>query len=691
MPVEKKFLPRILNAIPHSQHGDRYDCNCPAHDDRIESLTITDNGDDLLLYCHGGCSFEEILNALKNRGLVDSLEKKRGGGSSSKKVIDFSKNRIHTYRYLDGTECVQKVVIKRGDKKMPFFRRHLEDGTVITEGATKGIEIPLYALPELMNAVNVEKTVYLCEGEKDVDTILSLGLVGTTNYEGGAGKWKQRYNKFFVEKSVVILEDHDETGRERTAKLTEALTPVVRSLSVVRFPELPTKGDITDYFELYGRESTLTKLSQVEVIKDAAGWAPPRGREKALFEDYISFVWSLPAFKEIRRCILTDELVYHASGKRWRPLLNQIPYIKSHARAFNKFFTYEAFKDHLEAQRIDHMKPQLRIDIPDWDGRDRIAEMADVFRFSDVSSVCFYELIRQWGANIFERLKDENLQPFTPIFQGAQGLGKDVLISALTGGLGDHVRNLNIGGKDVTETKKQLHSALVFLIPEFDKTGKIDIAALKDLANNPVAESRLSYDMRSEERPVRASFIASCNQKNILVDETGNRRWWVFPCEFLGFETKQIGSVSVGTGNILKDYPGLFCRPDFENERAQIMAQFRELGDKRFRADRRSIAEMDACIANLQPRPIQELILEEWDSSIAELGAIPDRVDPVHGYRLYEFSKVEKVITSVQRNYGKSRRTILAILKETRQYRHKSGRFYFGILPPMEHQAEFEP
>ncbi len=44
---------------------------CPAHDDRLPSLSLA-NGHDgrLLLYCYAGCSFREIIQALIRIGLL---------------------------------------------------------------------------------------------------------------------------------------------------------------------------------------------------------------------------------------------------------------------------------------------------------------------------------------------------------------------------------------------------------------------------------------------------------------------------------------------------------------------------------------------------------------------------------------------------------------------------------------------
>lgn len=44
----------------------QWEALCPAHDDRKPSLNISiGDHQPLLLYCHGGCTFEDILNALK--------------------------------------------------------------------------------------------------------------------------------------------------------------------------------------------------------------------------------------------------------------------------------------------------------------------------------------------------------------------------------------------------------------------------------------------------------------------------------------------------------------------------------------------------------------------------------------------------------------------------------------------------
>jgi hypothetical protein len=52
-------------------HGSYGLARCPAHKDRTPSLSISDGRDGrLLLKCHGGCPWEAILNALREKGVL---------------------------------------------------------------------------------------------------------------------------------------------------------------------------------------------------------------------------------------------------------------------------------------------------------------------------------------------------------------------------------------------------------------------------------------------------------------------------------------------------------------------------------------------------------------------------------------------------------------------------------------------
>ncbi|WP_175869561.1 DUF7146 domain-containing protein [Bartonella gabonensis] len=62
---------KITCALRGVWHGDYGLARCPAHDDQLPSLSLS-NGNDgrLLLYCYAGCSFREIIQALRRIGLL---------------------------------------------------------------------------------------------------------------------------------------------------------------------------------------------------------------------------------------------------------------------------------------------------------------------------------------------------------------------------------------------------------------------------------------------------------------------------------------------------------------------------------------------------------------------------------------------------------------------------------------------
>jgi len=106
-----------------------------------------------------------------------------------------------------------------------------------------GIETVLYKLPELV-AANSNETVYIVEGEKDVDTLLSYGFVATCN-PMGAKKWKDTYNQYLKGRKVVVIPDNDKPGHEHAAMVISSIRSVVKSVNLVI---LDGGKDVTEWF-----------------------------------------------------------------------------------------------------------------------------------------------------------------------------------------------------------------------------------------------------------------------------------------------------------------------------------------------------------------------------------------------------------------------------------------------------------
>jgi hypothetical protein len=117
----------------------------------------------------------------------------------------------------------------------------------------------LYRLPAVLAADGAEP-IFLCEGEKDADRLAALGLTATTS-PMGAGHWRAAYDAWLIDRAVVILPDNDEAGLSHAVQVAQALDGVAASVRVARLPDLPPKGDVSDWLDAGGAPETLRWLA----------------------------------------------------------------------------------------------------------------------------------------------------------------------------------------------------------------------------------------------------------------------------------------------------------------------------------------------------------------------------------------------------------------------------------------------
>jgi len=133
-------------------------------------------------------------------------------------------------------------------------------------GKPKGPKLP-YRLPQLLSA-GPEQPIFICEGEKDAETAVDLGLVSTTASEG-AGKWTKDLNRWFKGKHLVyIIADNDDPGRKHANKVAKNLESCVREVRIVELPGLLEHGDLSDCITVGGTKEELLRLCTAAPIFD---------------------------------------------------------------------------------------------------------------------------------------------------------------------------------------------------------------------------------------------------------------------------------------------------------------------------------------------------------------------------------------------------------------------------------------
>lgn len=127
----------------------------------------------------------------------------------------------------------------------------------------------LYRFNEVNEAVRKGQRIYLVEGEKDAERLRSHDLVATTVIEGAGAEIKREYVEQLQGADVVLLFDEDDAGYARRDKFCIALFKKVKSLKVVKLPNLEyRKNHGLDVSDWLNRGHTIQELEQLVEATD---------------------------------------------------------------------------------------------------------------------------------------------------------------------------------------------------------------------------------------------------------------------------------------------------------------------------------------------------------------------------------------------------------------------------------------
>ena len=250
----------LLAAGCNPKGGQRITARCPAHQDSRPSLSIARGTEQAVVFkCHAGCLADDILEALR-LDWADLLEDDDDEPRSTQRRV------AAVYTYTDENDVALFEVVRYDPKG---FAQRTPDGRWGLNGARR---VP-YRLPTVMAAVATGQTIYVCEGEKDVEAVERAGSVGTTN-AGGALKWRDEYNEFFAGAKVVVVGDDDEAGHRHVADVVRHLKPVAAEVRTM----LPVAG-AKDVAEHLGRGRGLDDLRPFVSTATENGQASPKAED----------------------------------------------------------------------------------------------------------------------------------------------------------------------------------------------------------------------------------------------------------------------------------------------------------------------------------------------------------------------------------------------------------------------------
>lgn len=307
-----KYLPTVKK-IGRTE----YKAICPFHDDKEPSFNF--NSDTGEYFCHGCGKKGHIVHFYAKLNSLDTKHDYPKILSAIAKdfnipIEETKRQLVKTYDYVD-LEGKLIFQVCRYEPKSFSQRRMNDNGKWIYN--LDGIQRVLYRLPEIVKA----DEVIIVEGEKDSDSLAVIGFCGTTCPQG-AGKWRPEYSDSLKDKNIVLCPDNDNVGREHMTRVGASLKGIAAGLKWLELPDLPSKGDITDWLKQFQtKEEAAEKLS---ILIEAAPEyeAPVRHTlEDAIVESSEYLCLALPPKLKILDIISEQEIIlasgWRGVGKSW--------------------------------------------------------------------------------------------------------------------------------------------------------------------------------------------------------------------------------------------------------------------------------------------------------------------------------------------------------------------------------------
>lgn len=163
--------------------------------------------------------------------------------------------------------------------------------------------------------------------------------------------------------------------------------------------------------------------------------------------------------------------------------------------------------------------------LPTWDGKDHIRALANTLptensEWRDLFYIWFLSMVAHW-----RRREHLHANSSLPLLVGAQGCGKSTWCRNL---LPPSLRmyytdSIDFGNK--RDAELMLTRFALINIDEFDSVSAAYQSFLKNVLQKPVVNARQPYKKSMQALHRYASFIATCNNYDLLTDPTGSRRF----------------------------------------------------------------------------------------------------------------------------------------------------------------------
>lgn len=162
-----------------------------------------------------------------------------------------------------------------------------------------------------------------------------------------------------------------------------------------------------------------------------------------------------------------------------------------------------------------------------WDGKEHIRHLLpDYLGVEDTEYT--YQVFRLWMLGAVARVYQPGVKfDYVMILQGGQGIGKSTLLRLMA--LDDHWFSDSLGNMDNDKAAEALMGVWIAELAElssFTRT-KSGTDSIKRFITSTEDRYRPPYARRTENFPRQCVFAGTTNRTDFLIDETGNRRFYI--------------------------------------------------------------------------------------------------------------------------------------------------------------------
>jgi hypothetical protein len=203
--------------------------------------------------------------------------------------------------------------------------------------------------------------------------------------------------------------------------------------------------------------------------------------------------------------IITNDLIRELHNLRIKATDNDVRTVLNSSQ----YESFDPFADYLH-------------NLPPWDGYDYMGELYETLNTSKE----YESYLRTWLKILVASMIDDSINnPHVLTLIGPQGAGKTRWLNKLIPPSLKQYRNQGILDLKEKDTKIALAENLIINIDELDALNRSETARFKELITSPGYKVRSPYGKTQEYRRRTASFCASVNNPQFLMDKTGSRRY----------------------------------------------------------------------------------------------------------------------------------------------------------------------